>query len=52
MLVNSEIEDHIYNNYEESINLYEDFLINFPNSIYQENILKRLNYLIKEKMES
>ena len=52
MLVNSEIEDHIYNNYQESINLYEDFLINFPNSIYQENILKRLNYLIKEKMES
>ena len=52
MLVNLEIEDHIYNNYEESINLYEDFLINFPNSIYQENILKRLNYLIKEKMES
>ena len=37
------------------IHLYsgnEKFLINFPNSIYQENILKRLNYLIKEKMES
>jgi len=52
MLVNAEIEDHIYNSYEKSINLYEDFLINFPNSIYQENILKRLNYLIKEKLES
>ncbi len=45
LIINAEIEDYIYKNYEISINLYEDFLIKYPNSIYKENIIKRLNQI-------
>ena len=55
LIINAEIEDHLKNNYEKSIKLYEDFLNKYPNSIYKENIRKRLiiiNDLIKEKIDS
>ena len=45
LIINAEIEDYIYKNYEISINLYEEFLIKYPNSIYKENIIKRLNQI-------
>ena len=55
LIINAEIEDHLKKNYEKSIKLYEDFLNKYPNSIYKENIRKRLNIinnLIKEKIDS
>ena len=55
LIINAEIEDYLKNNYEQSIKLYEDFLNKYPNSIYKENIRKRLiiiNDLIKEKIDS
>ena len=55
LIINAEIEDHIKNNYEKSIKLYEHFLNKYPNSIYKENIRKRLNIinnLIKTRLDS
>ena len=46
-IIEVEIEDFIFNNYLDSINLYENFLINYPNSIYKENIINRLNQIEK-----
>tara|TARA_B100002052_G_scaffold299190_1_gene336285 strand:+ start:28753 stop:30408 length:1656 start_codon:yes stop_codon:yes gene_type:complete len=42
-----EIEDFIFNNYLDSMDLYENFLISYPNSIYKENIINRLNQIEK-----
>ena len=47
LIINAEIEDHIYQNYKNAIKLYEEFINKYPNSIYKENILKRLNQLYK-----
>ena len=55
LIINAEIEDHIKNNYKKSIKLYEDFLNKYPNSIYKENIRKRLNIinnLMKTRLDS
>jgi len=55
LIINAEIEDHLKNNYEKSIKLYEDFLNKYPNSIYKENIRKRLNVindLMKDRIDS
>ncbi|MAR15019.1 MAG: hypothetical protein CMG21_00985 [Candidatus Marinimicrobia bacterium] len=55
LIINAEIEDHMKNNYEKSIKLYENFLNKYPNSIYKENIRKRLNLindLMKVKVDS
>lgn len=46
-ILNTEIEDHIFNNYVKSIKMYEQFLMKYPNSIYKENIIKRLNSINK-----
>ena len=46
-IIEVEIEDFIFNNYLDSIDLYENFLINYPNSIYKENIINRLNQIEK-----
>ena len=46
-ILNTEIEDHIFNNYKKSIEMYEQFLMTYPNSIYKENIIKRLNSINK-----
>ena len=42
-----EIEDFIFNNYSSSIELYESFISNYPNSVYKENIINRLNQIEK-----
>ena len=42
-----EIEDFIFNNYSSSIELYERFISNYPNSVYKENIINRLNQIEK-----
>ena len=55
LIVNAEIEDHLNENYENSIKLYEELLNKYPSSIYKENIRKRLNIineLTKEKIDS
>ena len=55
LILNAEIEDHINKNYKKSIELYEEFIEKYPNSIYKEYILKRLNeinQLIKENLDS
>ena len=51
LIINAEIEDHIYKNYNKAIKLYEGFIEKYPNSIYKENILKRLNEIYKLLME-
>ena len=43
LILNAEIEDHINQNYKKAMELYEQFIIQYPNSIYKELILKRLN---------
>ena len=55
LIINIEIEDHLNKNYQNSIKLYEQFLNKYPNSIYKENIRRRLNIinnLIKDKIDS
>ena len=55
LIINAEIEDHLKNDYQKSIKLYEDFLNKYPNSIYKENIRKRLNVindLMKDRIDS
>ena len=55
LIINAEIEDYLNNNYQISIKLYEELINKYPNSIYKENIIKRLNVinnLIKEKIDS
>ena len=55
LIINAEIEDYLNNNYQISIKLYEELINKYPNSIYKENIIKRLNIinnLIKEKIDS
>ena len=55
LIVNAEIEDHLNENYENSIKLYEELLNKYPSSMYKENIRKRLNIineLTKEKIDS
>jgi len=51
LIINAEIEDHINKNYKEAIKLYEKFIEKYPNSIYKENILQRLNQLYQLLME-
>ena len=54
LIINAEIEDYLNQNYKNSIKLYEEFLNKYPNSIYKENIRKRLNTindLIKERID-
>ena len=51
MIINAEIEDRINKNYEKAMSLYEKILEDFPNTIYKEDILKRLNELNKLLME-
>ena len=48
LIINAEIEDYIYKNNKESIKLYEEFLNKYPNSIYKENIIQRLNVINKD----
>ena len=48
LIINAEIEDYIYKNNKESIKLYEEFLNKYPNSIYKENIIQRLNIINKD----
>ena len=45
LIINAEIEDHIHQNYKNAIKLYEEFINKYPNSIYKENIIKRLNII-------
>ena len=55
LIINAEIEDHLNKNYQKAIKLYEEFIEKYPNSIYKENILKRLNEinkLIRKKIDS
>jgi len=55
LIINAEIEDYLNNNYQISIKLYEELINKYPNSIYKENIIKRLNIihnLIKDKIDS
>ena len=55
LILNAEIEDHINKNYKEAMELYEEFIIQYPNSIYRELILKRLNEinnLLDESLDS
>ena len=55
LILNVEIEDHINKNYKKSIELYEQFIEKYPNSIYKEHILKRLNEinkLMKDSLDS
>ena len=47
LVLNAEIEDHINKNYKLAEKLYQEFIEKYPNSIYKENILKRLNELNK-----
>lgn len=54
-ILNAEIEDHINKNYKLAKKLYQDFITKYPNSIYKENILKRLNEIeeiLKIKLDS
>ena len=54
LIINAEIEDYLNQDYKTSIKLYEEFLNKYPNSIYKENIRKRLNIindLIKERLD-
>jgi len=55
LIINVEIEDHINKDYKKSIKLYEEILNKYPNSIYKENIIKRLNIindLINDRIDS
>ena len=45
LVINAEIEDRINKNYKNAIKFYEKILEDFPDTIYKENILKRLNEL-------
>ena len=47
LVLNAEIEDYINKNYKEAIKLYEKIIEKYPESIYKEDILKRLNNLNK-----
>ena len=47
LVINAEIEDRVYKNYKKAIKYYEDILEKFPNTIYKENILNRLNEINK-----
>ena len=47
LILNAEIEDYINKNYKNAIKLYEKIIEKYPDSIYKENILKRLNELNK-----
>ena len=51
LVINAEIEDRINKNYKNAIKLYEEIIENYPDSIYKENILKRLNELYKLVIE-
>ena len=45
LIVNAEIEDYINQNYKNAINLYEKIIEKYPDSIYKEEIIRRLNKL-------
>ena len=47
LILNAEIEDYINKNYKNAIKLYEKIIEKYPDSIYKEDILKRLNELNK-----
>tara|TARA_Y100001968_G_scaffold329336_1_gene378467 strand:+ start:5918 stop:7528 length:1611 start_codon:yes stop_codon:yes gene_type:complete len=47
LVLNAEIEDYINKNYKNAIKLYEKIIEKYPDSIYKEDILKRLNELNK-----
>tara|TARA_B100000674_G_C37979546_1_gene981284 strand:+ start:4105 stop:5718 length:1614 start_codon:yes stop_codon:yes gene_type:complete len=47
LIIDAEIEDKINKNYKNAIIFYESILEKYPNTIYKENILKRLNELNK-----
>ena len=51
LVINAEIEDRINKNYKNAIKFYEKIIENYPDSIYKENILKRLNELYKLVIE-
>ena len=51
LVINAEIEDRINKNYKNAIKFYEEIIENYPDSIYKENILKRLNELYKLVIE-
>jgi hypothetical protein len=45
LIVNAEIEDYVNQNYKNAINLYEKIIEKYPDSIYKEEIIRRLNKL-------
>ena len=47
LVLNAEIEDYINQNYKHAIELYEKIIKMYPDSIYKEDILKRLNKIYK-----
>ena len=47
LVLNAEIEDYINQNYKDAIELYEKIIQMYPDSIYKEDILKRLNEIYK-----
>ena len=47
LILNAEIEDYINKNYKNAIKLYEKIIEKYPDSIYKEDILKRLNEINK-----
>ena len=47
LVLNAEIEDYINQNYKNAIELYEKIIKIYPDSIYKEDILKRLNEIYK-----
>ena len=47
LVLNAEIEDYINQNYKDAIELYEKIIKMYPDSIYKEDILKRLNEIYK-----
>ena len=49
LILNAEIEDYIKQNYDNAIKLYEIIIDKFPNTIFKEDIIKRLNELNKLK---
>jgi len=51
LIINAEIEDRVYKNYKKAIKYYEDILEKFPDTIYKENILNRLNEINKFVIE-
>ncbi len=51
LILNAEIEDYINKNYDGAIKLYEIIIDKFPDTIFKEDIIKRLNEINKIKIK-